>query len=252
MAVAPTLNAGMRSPGDPHDVMFRRILPAVTVTAIFAMMALRMRSVTRGGAVAGSLISITIYVCTGAAGFAALGTVFLLTLIATRIGSARKQQLGMAQDRHGRRASQILANLIVATACSAMAVAWGRPWLLVCMVAALAEAAADTVASECGEASSNRVYLVTSFERVAVGTDGGISAVGTLAGTSAAAIVVWVCCSLRLIPGHGAVLAAGAAVIATFFDSLLGATLQRRGWLSNSAVNLVSTLAAAGIAAALA
>ncbi len=27
-------------------------------------------------------------------------------------------------------------------------------------------------------------------------------------------------------------------------DSLLGATLQRRGWLSNQAVNFVSTLAA--------
>jgi len=34
-------------------------------------------------------------------------------------------------------------------------------------------------------------------------------------------------------------------------DSLLGATLQRRGWLSNQAVNLFSTLAAAALAYAL-
>ena len=34
-------------------------------------------------------------------------------------------------------------------------------------------------------------------------------------------------------------------------DSLLGATLQRRGWLSNQAVNFFSTLAAAALALAL-
>ena len=31
-------------------------------------------------------------------------------------------------------------------------------------------------------------------------------------------------------------------------DSLLGATLQRRGWISNQAVNLFSTLAAGALA----
>jgi uncharacterized membrane protein len=35
-------------------------------------------------------------------------------------------------------------------------------------------------------------------------------------------------------------------------DSFLGATLQRRGWLTNQAVNLFSTLAAATLAYALA
>jgi uncharacterized membrane protein len=33
-----------------------------------------------------------------------------------------------------------------------------------------------------------------------------------------------------------------------FVDSLLGATLERRGWLNNDAVNFLSTLAAALIA----
>jgi uncharacterized membrane protein len=31
-------------------------------------------------------------------------------------------------------------------------------------------------------------------------------------------------------------------------DSILGATLQRRGWISNQTVNLLSTLAAAALA----
>jgi uncharacterized membrane protein len=34
-------------------------------------------------------------------------------------------------------------------------------------------------------------------------------------------------------------------------DSILGATLQRRGWISNQAVNFFATLAAAGLALAI-
>jgi uncharacterized membrane protein len=35
------------------------------------------------------------------------------------------------------------------------------------------------------------------------------------------------------------------------FDSFLGATVQRRGWIGNQAVNLFATLAAATVAYAL-
>jgi uncharacterized membrane protein len=42
------------------------------------------------------------------------------------------------------------------------------------------------------------------------------------------------------------VVLAGAAGL--FFDSLLGATLERRGWLGNDLVNFASTLFAAALA----
>jgi uncharacterized membrane protein len=37
-------------------------------------------------------------------------------------------------------------------------------------------------------------------------------------------------------------------VFGLLFDSLLGATLERRGWLNNDAVNFLSTGSAAGLA----
>jgi uncharacterized membrane protein len=37
-------------------------------------------------------------------------------------------------------------------------------------------------------------------------------------------------------------------VFGLLFDSLLGATLEERGWLNNDAVNFLSTLSAAGFA----
>jgi uncharacterized membrane protein len=42
--------------------------------------------------------------------------------------------------------------------------------------------------------------------------------------------------------------AAGAGVLGTFIDSLLGATLERRGVIGNNGVNFASTFAAAAIA----
>jgi uncharacterized membrane protein len=48
----------------------------------------------------------------------------------------------------------------------------------------------------------------------------------------------------------GQAMAAGsAAVSGLFVDSLLGATVERSGWLSNDAVNFLSTLAASLTAA---
>jgi len=37
-------------------------------------------------------------------------------------------------------------------------------------------------------------------------------------------------------------------VFGLFFDSLLGATFERAGWLNNDAVNVLSTLSAAAFA----
>lgn len=39
-----------------------------------------------------------------------------------------------------------------------------------------------------------------------------------------------------------------AGVFGLFFDSLLGATLERRGWINNDTVNFLSTASAAGFA----
>jgi uncharacterized protein (TIGR00297 family) len=232
----------------PAEQVWIRLLPACLVTIIFALLALRLRSVTLGGALAGCVISLAIYMGSGAGGFVVLGTVFVLTATATRIGHQRKQRLGAAENPRGRRASQVLANLSVAAVLAVINVAAASPWVLLSMIAALAEAAADTVSSECGQAWSDRVYLVTTFRRVASGMNGGISLPGTLAGVASGVMVIFVGYSLQLIPLRGAVLAGVAAVVGMLSDSLLGATVECRGWLGNNGVNFISTLAAAGLA----
>jgi uncharacterized protein (TIGR00297 family) len=169
----------------------------------------------------------------------ALIALFVLTFGATRYGRAKKEGRGVAEARSGRRASQIVANLGVAALC-AMA-----GWYDGC-IAALAEAAADTVSSEIGQAIGGPVWLITTFRRVSAGDDGGMSVAGTVAGVVAAGLVV-VAGSLHhaLWPDKALVVAAACAGL--FFDSFLGATVEKWGWLGNDLVNFSATLFAAAL-----
>jgi uncharacterized protein (TIGR00297 family) len=180
----------------------------------------------------------------------ALVTLFVLTWAATRFGRARKQQLGVAEDKRGGNAAQVAANLGVAGLAAAFSLMHTLPgsWYTVMVVAALAEATADTLASELGEVVGGEPMLVTTLRRVAPGADGAISLAGTVAGVSGALLVVAVSrVTLKLSVGDTSAAAVGA-VGGLFLDSLLGATVERRGWLNNDAVNFLSTLAAGLIA----
>jgi uncharacterized membrane protein len=88
--------------------------------------------------------------------------------------------------------------------------------------------------------------LITTGRVVAAGTDGGVSVAGTACGAIAAAVVVGVG-PLAHLPG-AAMAVFAAACAGLVFDSVLGATVERRGWLGNDLVNFSSTVFAAGVA----
>jgi uncharacterized protein (TIGR00297 family) len=116
-------------------------------------------------------------------------------------------------------------------------------------MAAMAEATADTVSSELGQVLGGEPRLITTFRRMPAGTDGAVTIVGTLTGCLGAAIVILVAGFVLPMRRIDALLAFAAAVFGLFFDSLLGAIPERRGWINNDAVNTLSTLAAGLLAA---
>lgn len=233
------------------------LLVAVLISLAFALLAWRMRAVSRNGAVAGFAVSCMLLRLTAAA-FLVLLVVFVLTWAATRFGRARKQVAGIAERSAGRGARQVLANLGVgAAACAALfglqmfsptlSAAWGLP-LLAAFVAAMAECTADTVSSEIGQAASPRAWLLTGWRWVPAGSDGAITVTGTLAGAAGAAAIALAASGLGLLPASAALCAGAAGFLGMIFDTLLGGTLERRGVLGNNAVNLFSTLFAAALA----
>jgi uncharacterized protein (TIGR00297 family) len=119
-------------------------------------------------------------------------------------------------------------------------------------VAALAEAATDTVASEIGQTRGQTAVLITTWKPVAAGTDGGITAAGTFAGIVAGVVIATVAAGREMIPRAQFWIPAAAGFVGMLVDSVLGATLQRRRWINNEAVNFFGTLAAAALAYAIA
>ncbi len=235
------------------------VLEAAAISAGFALLVYLLRAATAGGALTGGVI--TAALCFETPGLRTalwpLLALVVLTFAATRFGTKWKEALGTAEAKRGRTASQVAANLGVAAlagiplrqALGFGPTAFAGRAALVAMVAAMAEATADTLSSELGQVLGGRPRLVTTLRSVPAGTNGAVSLVGTVAGCAGAGAVVAVACwALPLDRGEG-LIAFGAGLAGLLIDSLLGAIPERRGWLNNDAVNTLSTLASALLAA---
>ena len=251
--------------------------PAIVAAGIsigFALIVRTVRAATPGGSICGGMICFLITLWTGLftqsilrTGLTPLILLFALTFVSTRAGRARKVRSGLAESRRGRSAAQVVANLSVAALSvsppAASAASWSMPpccaWgiaevsvlqmVKVICVAALVEATADTVSSEIGQAFGGEPVLILGLRRVEPGTDGAVTFVGSIAGIAAGALVA-IAGGWAMHLSAGAILiSVGAGIAGLFFDSILGATVERRGWIGNDLVNFTSTLFAAALAA---
>jgi uncharacterized protein (TIGR00297 family) len=221
-------------------------LTALAITVAFALLGWLSQGVDWSGALAGFAIAF-ILAARDLRMFGLLLAVFAVTLAATRLGGRRKQQLRAAEAAGGRSASQVIANLGVAGLIAAVAPAG---WTVLA-VAALAEAAADTSSSEIGLAFSGKTILITNWKPVRPGVDGGITLHGTAAALLVAGSIALTARFTGLVSAGNAAIITCAGFLGTLIDSLLGALAERRGWLNNDLVNLLSTAAAVGVAWAL-
>jgi uncharacterized protein (TIGR00297 family) len=231
----------------------RRVLLAVAINAFFALLTLGLRFIDRSGAAAGFLLGVAVYLGYGWKSFLMLFAFFVLGSVATRVGYASKAKRGVAEKRGGARSwREATANSLAGAFFAILAITTHHEAaFLVALVAAFSEAAGDTVSSEIGQWLSQRAYLITTFKAVPAGENGGVSVGGTLAGFMASGIVVAVGFALGLCGPGGAAIALGAAFAGNLLDSVLGATIERRGLVTNGIVNFAGTSFAGGLALAL-
>ena len=189
-----------------------------------------LRKLTLLAAFTGWLVAISIYLGAGYPGISLLATFFILASIATK---------GKGQCRT---AGQVIANGGVAALLGLYAWIWPQSQILFQLMIAgsLASATADTLSSELGTIYGKRFINIITFKNDQSGLDGVISLEGTLIGLLGAAIVAIVYC---LFNGWGIFLTymVAAGFIGNIFDSVLGATFERRGLIGNNVVNFINT-----------
>ena len=241
---------------EPHltSAKIGGFLPALAIglgaNLTLAWAAWRARSIDRSGAFAGVVLGTVIWTALGPEGFLLLGTFFVLGSGATRLGHRRKTRLQIAQAQGGRRSARnALANAGVAALAAFFAAATPLTELFTAAFAgALATAAGDTLSSELGPLGQATPRRITDFRPVAVGSDGGITIHGTLAGLLGSFFLVSVGAVLGLYPLGWIPALTLAGLGGNLMDSLLGATLESRRDLDNEGVNFLATLTGALLA----
>lgn len=209
------------------------------------------------------VLGVIIWGTLGWRGYGVMLVYFLVGSAVTRIGMAKKEAAGIAEQRSGARGPEnVWGSALIAALCALAAYAVGAiqssmTWTVVSLlmlgyVASLSTKLADTCASEVGKAYGRRTFLITTFEPVPPGTEGAVSLEGTLAGLAGAAAIALVAWTVRLITTFEIPVCLVAAFIATNLESVIGATLQSRyQWLTNEMVNIINTLIGAVVAIAL-
>jgi len=227
----------------------RRVILAVAVNLVLALLARVLKMVTCSGAACGFGLGVAVYMGWGYKSFLLMLGFFVLGSLATRVGYQKKAARGVAELRGGARSwREALANSLAGAFFALLVItSHHEAAFLLAVMAAFAEAAGDTISSEIGQWISGRAYLITTFEPVPAGENGGVSLGGTAAGVAASALIVSLGLALGLCGKGSAVLALGAAVAGNLLDSVLGATLERRGLVTNGIVNFAGTSFAGGV-----
>lgn len=162
----------------------------------------------------------------------------ILGLLATKYKHGYKKEIGVYEGT--RTLKNVISNGIVAFVMAAFGNYGG-------FIGSIATATADTLASEVGVVKQPR--LITTLKKVPPGTDGGISLVGTAAGIIGAGIIGVAAYLLGIYPDPFVTLKISlvAGTVGCFVDSILGAVLERRDYISNEYVNLIATITGAAL-----
>ena len=215
--------------------------------------AISRHKLTIPAAITGAIIAVSIFAGAGDGGFIMMTMFFLLGTLATAHKVDTKKQIGIAEANKGRRtASQVLANAGVQGLLGLFKVADAQhqSLYLLMIAAAFSSATADTLSSELGSVYGKRFYNILNFKKDLRGLNGVVSLEGTLAGIAGSCIIALLY-AIAAGFGKGFLIVIIAGTAGNLFDSVLGATLERKGLLKNDGVNLLNTAFAAVVAWAL-
>jgi uncharacterized protein (TIGR00297 family) len=232
--------------GVDYSVPVLRLLLTLLFMIVLGYALGRVKLADISGVLSGILMGFLIVSFTDFRWFVLILSFFVIGGIFTKYKYEYKRAIGIAQEAGGARGYRnVFGNGLVALVCAIAFGITGNSLLVVAYIGAVATATGDTLASEIGQTHKKLPRLITDLRYVPHGTDGGITTLGeysALAGAAAIAIIA-------ILFGVGAFNTVIPVILGGFFganiDSVLGAVLERRHYLTNSSVNLLATAAGA-------
>ncbi len=213
------------------------IFTAVTeffVVVAVALAAVLLSAIDARGFLASATVGFAIMFGGGIQWFFLVAVFFILGVVFTLYKYGYKRKLGGAQGKGGARNwPHILANGGLASVLAIWNLFSPDPVLAAMFLGAISTSAADTVATELGLLSRGQPRLITRPSRVVPpGTSGGVSPLGFLGAAFASLVMGALAVPLGILPDLYLLipLCLLGGVFGALVDSLIGATVQRKGY----------------------
>jgi len=246
------------------------------VVVAVALAAVLLNAIDARGFLASAVVGFAIVYGGGLQWFIIVAVFFILGVAFTLYKYGYKRKIGGAQGKGGARNwPHILANGGLPSVVALVNLLSPNAALAAVFLGAMSTSAADTAATELGLLSHPRPRLITHPSRwVTPGTSGGVSMLGFVGAAFASLVIGTLASILDILPNPylGVPLCLVGGMFGAVFDSVLGATLQRKGycviclkptealkhcgegtvptggmpWVENNLVNVMSTLAGGG------
>lgn len=236
---------------------------------ILALLVWRLRVMSGRGAIIGFFLANGLLAWTGIFGF---GLLFVFFVLSTISGIIKKYKTGGNIEKRDESSvfskgmvGLVLAYFLPISHIAPMLITQSDEFYFLVsipIIAAWASAAFDTVSSDIGSAYGKRAFHVWGFKKVASGTEGAVSMVGTFAGIIASIIVAisaivfysilfgykaTISMSTFILPKFISVLIT-ASFLSNMTESLLGQLLEEKGYITKTISNLFVTGFAAYLA----
>ena len=202
----------------------------IILALILAVISYRLNFLTGGGSVSLLILGSLVFGIGGWTFALPILAFFILSSILSKAGKKRKQTLINIFEKSGcRDAGQVLANGGLA---GLLVLVWyftGDPQIYILYITSLAAVTADTWATEIGVLSKHMPRSILTFKPVPLGTSGGITFVGSMGaflGSALIGIIGYFSAAELAFDINALLLVAFGGLIASFFDSLLGITIQ--------------------------
>lgn len=211
-----------------------QILIGFLLAIIIAVLAWRVGSLSKSGALAAMVTGGLIFGMGGFRWAILLLTFFISSSVLSRAFSKRKAGLAEKYSKGSQRDwGQVLANGgLGAMLAVGNFILPGREWIWMAFAGAMAAVNADTWSTELGVLSLIPPRIITTGQKVERGTSGGITMVGILAALGGAGIIA--IAAIAFPASHSWLFRFGVIIlgglVGSLFDSVLGATLQAIFW----------------------
>ncbi len=226
----------------------------VVITAIMSVEVYKLHCLSKSGAIAALVVGVLIAVFGSVEAFFIMTFFVIMSFFATMKDIDKKMALGLQEGQFGERTWKNVSAVSFPPVLLTLLHFFFEvddTLYIIAFLTSVTVAAADTIASEIGLKDPN-AYMITNFKPVPPGTNGGISKTGTLVSTAAALLVAalgWIVMTASLSPLLLIPFVFG--VFGNFLDSIFGALLENKGYISkytnNWSTELISALIAAGV-----